>query len=100
LPADRAIDGASFLPIFADQPIPRQTPLYRQYQRTGSPMKLALRQGPWKLLADPAFKTFELYDLTADEQESKDVADAQPERVRELTAIMKKLHGGINAAKP
>lgn len=100
LPTDRPFDGVSILPIFADRPIQRRTPLYWQYQRTGSPMKLALRQGSWKLLADPAFKTFELYHLRDDEKESRNLADAQVDRVRQLAETMRRLHGDINSGKP
>ena len=46
----------------------------------------ALRQGRWKLVSRwPG--GWELYDLEADRTELHDLADAQPERVRELAAL-------------
>jgi arylsulfatase A-like enzyme len=47
----------------------------------------ALLRGSWKLIA-PAKGKPELYDLEADPSEKNDLADAQPERVAELTKLL------------
>lgn len=57
---------------------------------------LAVRQGNWKLIpASPAKKKAvsspELYDLTADLAESKNQAKMQPEKVKELSALLNEL---------
>ena len=45
----------------------------------------AIRSGDWKLVALSS-GLWELYDLAADRGESKNLADAQPDRVRDLAA--------------
>ncbi|GIW84118.1 MAG: sulfatase [Thermogemmata sp.] len=98
-PQNRAWDGVSILPVFEGKSLKRTTPLYWQYQRTGSPMKIAIRQGPWKLLSDTAFRTFELYHLLDDEKESKNLAEAMPERVKAMADVMRKIYGDCNERK-
>ena len=50
----------------------------------------ALRSGSWKIVASGKDAPWELYDLSADRSESRDLAQAQPDRVRELEALWKK----------
>lgn len=97
-PADRALDGASLVPLLGGKPIVRPQPLYWQYDRAISrPWTLALRDGPWKLLADTKQEKFALFNVVEDVGESKDLAAAQPERVKSLAAALRKLHASINA---
>lgn len=46
-----------------------------------------MRHGKWKLVWDTAAKPvkWELYDLEADRTELHDIAEANPEQVKELT---------------
>ena len=44
----------------------------------------ALRMGNWKIVAAGQNNPWELYDLTSDRSESKDLAAVKPEKVREL----------------
>lgn len=98
LPADRAIDGASFLPIFEGKPIVRKKPLYWQFDKAISgPWKISMRQGPWKILANASLDAFALYNLAEDIGETHDLAAAEPERVRSMSAELKRLHGEINS---
>ena len=46
----------------------------------------ALRAGDWKIVADHK-KPWELYDLKADRSETKDLADANKERVRVMAEL-------------
>lgn len=48
----------------------------------------AVRQGQWKLVWDTlnAAKTWQLYDIVVDRTETTDVASAQPDRVKEMSA--------------
>jgi arylsulfatase A len=51
-PQDRALDGASWLPVLEGGKVERKTPLYWHFNRaTGGP-KVAMRVGDWKILAD------------------------------------------------
>lgn len=97
-PRDRALDGVNLLPLFAGQPITRPHPLYWQYDFSiGTPWTLALRDGPWKLLADATLTHVELYNLTADLGEKQNLAAELPERVRAMTSTLRQLHAEIAA---
>lgn len=101
VPADRELDGASFMPIFAGKSIQRATPLYWEYDRAISrPWTFSLREGPWKLLGNPDLTRFELYHLLEDAGEAKERSGEHPERVREMAATMRRLHSRINQERP
>lgn len=51
VPTDRKIDGTSFLPVFKGAKIVRKTPLYWHFIRSSSEVKVAMREGDWKLEA-------------------------------------------------
>jgi arylsulfatase A len=96
IPRDRVIDGASIVPVFSGQPIERQTPLYWEYDfAISTPWTISLRDGQWKLLGNATLDQFELYDLTADVGEAKNVATKFPARVAKMSAEMKRLHREI-----
>jgi arylsulfatase A-like enzyme len=46
----------------------------------------AIRQGRWKLVMDQSLGRWELYDLTADRTETRDLAAANPNRVKAMAA--------------
>lgn len=97
-PADRALDGANILPLFAGKPIERPQPLYWQYDDAiSAPWTIAMRDGRWKLLSSATMDGFALYDLVDDTGERQDVSAAQPDRVRAMAATMKKLHAEVAA---
>ncbi|MCA9247612.1 MAG: sulfatase [Planctomycetales bacterium] len=122
VPADRAIDGASFLPIFESQPIVRTKPLYWQFNRATSKPKVAMRMGDWKILAHldtpelrpgvdqtaaemKRFKTadlttFELYNLRNDISETTDVAAEQPERLATMAATLRESYYEMRDESP
>ena len=103
VPGDRTIDGASLsAAVRRATRSPEPKPLYWQYNRAGSEVKVALRDGDWKILAgfDPpcpragaditdeqmkVLKTarltgFELYNLRDDVGEATDLVNTAPER--------------------
>jgi arylsulfatase A len=95
---ERKLDGADVTPIFEGKPVKRPHPLYWQYDfAINRPWVVALREGPWKLLANAELDRFELYNLVEDVGESKNVADQHPERVQQMAAEMKRLHEEIQA---
>ncbi len=83
-PAVRSsLDGVDLLPCLTGvRSDPPHTTLY--WRR---PPQAALRHGPWKLVKPSARGGFELYDLSTDLAESRNLAADQPERVRELAAL-------------
>ena len=96
-PTDRAIDGASLVPLLNGRRVERTRPLYWDYPRALGGPKAAMRDGDWKILSAPPFKTFELYNLRDDPSERRDVAAAEPERVRALGRALVRLHGDVRA---
>ncbi len=122
LPTDRAIDGASFLPIFDDKPLDRATPLYWQFNAARGKPKVAMRRGDWKIVATlsvPQIKpygdiraadqqshktaeldTFELYNLAADIGETKDLLADEPARFESMAAKLRKMYREVRDDAP
>ena len=80
VPAPSGLDGVDLLPYLGG--IRKDAPHPILYWRMGE--RVAVRAGRWKLLRLKNSEPFRLYDLEADEKESKDLAAAQPDRAREL----------------
>lgn len=82
-PEPPGLDGASLLPLFLGPAPGRQ------------PRPIALNESeqhgvivwPYKLLVRPADNLIELYDLAADFGETRDLAEAMPERVAALRSV-------------
>ncbi len=51
LPKETVLDGTSIVPVFQQKPIQRSKPLYWQFNRAKSSVKVAVREGKWKLVA-------------------------------------------------
>ncbi|MGH7199425.1 MAG: sulfatase/phosphatase domain-containing protein, partial [Planctomycetaceae bacterium] len=124
VPDDRAIDGTSITPVFDDKSIERRTPLYWQFNRAHSEVKVAMRQGDWKIVArltEPGpqrgadltkeemqiVKTagltgFELYNLKKDIGETNDLAAAgpEPERLAKMKAELETMFRDVQADAP
>jgi len=97
-PADRALDGGSLLPVFSGKSVIRPHPLYWQYDfALNEPQTLALREGPWKLLATATLDQVELYNLASDVAEKRNIAANHPERVKAMVATMRALRTEIAA---
>lgn len=95
---DRALDGASLMPMFQGKPIQRPHPLYWQYDfAISKPWVVSLRDGPWKLLGNATLDQFELYNLIDDTGEAQNLAAKHPNRVQQMATVMKKLHEEIKA---
>ena len=88
-----AIDSQSLVPVLrgdADM-LRADEPLYWEFYAQGS--KQAVRRGKWKAIRAPMMTgAVELYDLEADLGESNNVADAHPEVVEQMGAIMEDAH--------
>jgi arylsulfatase len=70
--------GRSLVPAFAEDQSPRAGPLWWLHEENR-----AIRVGNWKLVATKG-EPWELYDLSTDRCETKNLAREQPERVAEL----------------
>jgi arylsulfatase A-like enzyme len=84
MPAGAAPDSMNVLPAILGQATTGRESLVEQ---SGT---LALRKGNWKLIDRPKMKKSELYDLSADIGETKDVAADHPDIVKEMNALLKK----------
>lgn len=96
-PADRPLDGTSFLPALEGRPVVRKVPLYWQYDLAiSTPWTLALRDGDWKLLSDAKLEKFELHNLRTDPGEKADLSTSEPERLQRMAAALRKAHADVN----
>ena len=99
-PTDRAIDGTSLMPLLRGESIQRKTPLYWQYNRALGWAKVVMRDGDWKILADEKLAKFELYNIKNDISEKNDLAEKEPERLKQMAATLTRLHAEIKAEGP
>jgi len=89
-PAD--IDGLSLLPELIGEAAAghKQAQHDFLYWETGG--WTAIRQGQWRAVRPKASQPWELYDVSSDPSESKDLAAAQPAILGKLTALAEKAH--------
>ncbi|MBN1342419.1 MAG: sulfatase-like hydrolase/transferase [Phycisphaerae bacterium] len=122
VPADRAIDGADFQPVFEGRPIQRATPLYWQFNWAQSRPKVAMRLGDRKIVADLTGSPFkvnvdivddqtralkdsdlawlEFYNLRCDLSETTELAHADPQRLRQLSEVLVRLYRQVRDESP
>src|SRR5262249_40445516 len=74
--------GKSLVPLFAKDGTVARGSLWWLHEGNR-----ALRVGDWKIVAAGKDSPWELYDLSSDRSETKDLAAARPEKVRELAAL-------------
>jgi arylsulfatase A len=86
LPKDRVIDGTSILPLLQDRPFKRQRPLY--WRNRKETMRVAIRDGDWKLLSDSRRQAWELYNLVRDPNETTDLTESNPELFARMKAAL------------
>ncbi len=91
--SDAKLDGVNLLPHLSGQT--DQPPHEALYWRFGPQM--AIRQGNWKLVQHPGSLGRELYDLAADVGESKNLADKNQAKVKELEAAWNKWNAELVA---
>ncbi len=120
-PRDRVLDGTSFLPALAGKTISRNRPLYWHFYRASSKVKVAIREGDWKILATldgPALKgvditreeivaykranlqDFELYNLRDDIAESQDVSGEHPQRFASMKKRLQQYYLEVREESP
>ncbi len=84
----KGLDGVSFAPaLFGRGGQKPHDYLYWEYPYPRGLVQ-ALRRGDWKVVRPAPGRPYELYDLKADPAESRNVAEARPEVVQQLTALM------------
>ncbi|PAW90715.1 MAG: hypothetical protein B9S33_01330 [Pedosphaera sp. Tous-C6FEB] len=78
----KPLEGVSLMPAFLGENLQRSAPLAWEHHGNS-----ALRDGKWKIVTE--FRAnqptkWELYDMDADRTELRDIAAAQPEKLKEL----------------
>lgn len=93
IPLPEGLESRSFLPELMGNPIDnRQRPYF--FSRREGGMKYggktieAVRLGDWKLLQNDPFGPRELYHLAQDPQERTDLFASEPDKARELNALL------------
>jgi arylsulfatase A-like enzyme len=95
-PGDVQLDGEELSQAFLGNGATRKKPLFWEYGRNsafGYPKgrdrspNVAVRDGKWKLLLNADGSGAELYDLEADRNEARNVAEQNPEVTKRLTGI-------------
>jgi arylsulfatase A len=119
-PADRKLDGTSWLPLLRGQELERETPLFWYFYRVKP--AAALRDGDWVILGyldDPIAKhthpltapdmpmiknarlhQFELYNLADDLAQQNDLAANHPERLAKMRRRLQEMHREVIAEGP
>ncbi len=114
VPKELKLDGANFLPVLKGESIPRKSPLFWCYFNSINEHRVAMREGSWKLLAkvnggklpkmqnihDKNIETirngkltdFELYRVTEDIGEKKNVINAHPKEAAMLKQKLESIY--------
>ena len=121
-PEDRKIDGSDLRPLFTGEPVKRKTPLYWQFDYVRSGPQVAMREGDWKIVGftsgqnppptadltaaamkhihSATLESFELYNLKQDIGETKNLAEQEPARLKEMSERLTKLYREIQQENP
>jgi arylsulfatase A len=102
MPADQPCDGVSLARLLRDPraPIDRQALFWHLPHYHHSTPASAIRQGDWKLIEFFEDGSVELYNLRDDPGEERNLADAEPERVRMLKGALADWRHKVGARMP
>jgi arylsulfatase A-like enzyme len=98
-----ALDGESFLPLLRGEQWSREKPLFwhfPHYGNQGDTPGSAIRAGEWKLLEFFEAGHTELYHITQDPGEQRDMSAKEPDRLRELSALLHEWERSVGARRP
>ncbi len=95
------LDGESLVPLWNGGELERDTLFWHFpcYIGQGGPSS-AIRKGHWKLIEFFETQTVELYDLSKDESERRDLSAKEPKVAEELYAELKKVQAELAAPRP
>jgi arylsulfatase A-like enzyme len=101
-PPSADFDGQSIVAMMkgADPPLRPCYWHYPHYGNQGGAPASAIRHGQWKLIEFFEDDHLELYDLTDDIGETRNLAKEQPQRVSELHAMLKRWRETVGATLP
>ena len=112
-PADKVLDGQSILPVLTGKGELNERPLFWHFpiyleggnKETQDPVfrtrpGSAVRLGDWKLIQYFENNDIELYNLKEDISEKNNLAESNPEKVKELLEILENWREETNAPVP
>lgn len=120
-PGDRTLDGASVAAAFSGGAVRRPQPLFWAYLWAAAGPHVAVRDGPWKVLArfdmvrpkgaeftavqmqawrEARLVDFELYQVAEDPAEQRELGSREPARLAELRGTLERLLGEVRAESP
>ena len=85
------VDGMSLVPLFRGENVPamEERPIFWHFPHTYDQYPYSsVRKGKWKLIYLHTDRKLELYDLSNDISEAKNVAENYPEVTRELASLL------------
>ena len=92
LPADYKPDGESIVPAFRGESFKRKSVIFWQWlyagNRTDFWPSLGVQDGEWRLLVNKDLNRTELYNTNTDWSEQKNIAAENPDKVKELEAML------------
>lgn len=96
VPREHKLDGIDVSGVWRGKPLAKRGPVFWEYGRNDQFFKfgpdkspnLAVRRDNWKLLVNADGSRTELYDLSTDVKEAKNLASEKPEIARELTKLV------------
>jgi arylsulfatase A-like enzyme len=101
------IDGISFVPLLKNKPgFPAQRPLFWHFPNNWGPTgpgiapHSAIRKGDFKLIYYHATQSYELFNITNDIGESKNIFDAEQETAKQLAKELAAFLKQTNAQMP
>ncbi|HGY55970.1 MAG TPA: hypothetical protein ENK44_09725 [Caldithrix abyssi] len=99
IPDDREIDGIDFSPLFDNQKIERDKPLFWAFETRPADdpegYVYAVRDGDWKLISDESLNRSLLYNLKEDPYEVKEVSRQHPDVVARLERSIRDIKKSI-----
>ena len=103
LPADRAVDGQSLMPLLTGEGIVQRDALFwhfPHYRGEDVVPYSIVRSGSWKLIKRYDDSSFELFNLEDDLGETNDLSAEMPEKVEELDAALQSWLEAVGAKLP
>ncbi|MBL9199881.1 MAG: sulfatase [Opitutaceae bacterium] len=103
MPSDHPRDGVDLLPLLTAGRAPPERALfwhYPHYGNQGGAPGASVRRGDWKLIEWFEDGTIELFNLRADPAEQKNLAAAEPARVKALRAELQAWQKNVGARFP
>lgn len=85
----KGIDGISAYPVFKGKKTERPVPLFWEFISPTNMFRMAVRSGKWKGVVHDLQKEMELYNMETDPGEKENIADKNPEKVRELKKLIR-----------